>query len=109
LKIRILIDEFDVGYNTRAQDIAFELEGNDVAAISDDISNEQYTAADEMLEELSDITEIDSGSKFLKHISLFLLILFIDEDTFNRQDTLNRILEEPSDDSGVDSGSIFPN
>ena len=115
LKIRILIDEFDVGYSTPAQDIAFELEGNDVAAISNDISNEQptnneqYTAADEMLEELSDITEMDSGSKFPKHISLFLLILFIDEDTFNRQDPLNRILAELSDDSGVDSGSIFPN
>jgi hypothetical protein len=39
-----------------------------------------------MLEELLDTTEMDS-----------------DEDTFNRQDTLNRILEEPSDDSGVDS------
>jgi hypothetical protein len=61
LKIRILIDEFDVGF----RDIAFELEGNNVAAISNDISNEQYTAADEMLEELSDITEMDSGSKFL--------------------------------------------
>jgi len=62
LKIRILIDEFDVG----SRDIAFELEGNDVAAISNDISNEQpTTAADEMLEELSDIAEMDSGSKFL--------------------------------------------
>jgi hypothetical protein len=70
LKIRILIDEFDVG----SLDITFELEENNVAAIGNDISNEQlpidnayeqYTAADEMLEELLDTTEMDSGSKLL--------------------------------------------
>jgi hypothetical protein len=62
-----------------------------------------------MLGELSDITEIDSGSTFLKtHIFVPTNIIYRGR-YFNGQNTFNRILEELPDDSGVDSGSIFPN
>jgi hypothetical protein len=67
LKKRILIDTFDID-STPAQNITTE--GNDIVAIGDDISNEQGSA-DELLEDLLDKTEMDSGSTLLKLISLF--------------------------------------
>jgi hypothetical protein len=42
-------------------------EGNDTVAIGDEISNEQG-GTDELLEDLSDDMEMDSGSAFLKHV-----------------------------------------
>jgi hypothetical protein len=97
LKIRILIDVFDID-STPAQNITPE--ENDTLAIGDDISNNQ-SSADEPLEDLSDNMEMDSGSTLLKHIPCFQLILFIDDGPLD----IVEILETLNDSEG-NLGSI---